>query len=196
MKHISQCTTLGTSSISQDYVACDLRQIRASLDFHLWDCPPPSLPFVGLPPPSLLFVGLLPPSLPFVGLPPLALPFVGLPHQPCHWWEKLTCQGFPKNALVVLGSASLAQKASGNAYPPPLIVANLHPILKRIAGAGDLIDKLHSELPSIENELDVLAQIAVARREFLHMPAKVVTGKAKKVNNTKKRKRTSSSDNN
>jgi len=97
-----------------------------------------------------------------------------------HNSEKLTCQGFPKNVLVSLGSQSLAQKASGNAYPPPLIVANLHPIVKGIVEA----DGLNFKLPSIAEDLPARALVALARSLFLAQPASV--GPPQSVNQVKR----------
>ena len=47
--------------------------------------------------------------------------------------ERLALQGFEPEILNELDTTALALKASGNAYPVPLIIAALHPILKLIA---------------------------------------------------------------
>ena len=45
--------------------------------------------------------------------------------------ERFTAQGFPAN-LVLKMSSKCAFKAAGNAYPVPLIIASLHPLLEAI----------------------------------------------------------------
>ena len=49
--------------------------------------------------------------------------------------ERLTIMGFPADLVLTLG-ANLTWKASGNAYPPPLIVAGLQPMLMTLARSG------------------------------------------------------------
>ena len=46
--------------------------------------------------------------------------------------EKLVAQGFPKSTHLFLSSAC-AQKAAGNAYPVPLMIAILHPLVSAFA---------------------------------------------------------------
>lgn len=47
--------------------------------------------------------------------------------------ERLALQGFPPTVARELGTRTLAVKAAGNAYPPPLIIAAAHPLLQAIA---------------------------------------------------------------
>jgi site-specific DNA-cytosine methylase len=61
--------------------------------------------------------------------------------------ERLTCQGFPAKLCLQLGE-TLTVKASGNAYPPPLIIATLQPCLMALARSGlDLMSWPPADLP-------------------------------------------------
>ena len=53
--------------------------------------------------------------------------------------ERLALQGFPPIVHTWLGSDNLAIKAAGNAYPVPLTLASLHPLVCAIEGRITLL---------------------------------------------------------
>ena len=65
-----------------------------------------------------------------------------------HPAERLTFQGFNKHTHLELRAAPLTIKAAGNAYPVPLMMANWHPILERIAKSG--IDLMTPPMATLE----------------------------------------------
>ena len=63
--------------------------------------------------------------------------------------ERMAVQGFPPDVCAQLVSWGLCLKASGNAYPPPLIAAVLVPMLRAFAESGGALEaRLPQALPA------------------------------------------------
>ena len=106
--------------------------------------------------------------------------------------ERLTFQGFPADAVLHLKSASLARKAAGNAYPPPLIAAVAWPMVQAISSWGvDVASWPPSEMIAVNDEklkrLQCLEKMCKA-------PPRIAKEKAKTKAKAKKRKCASESD--
>ena len=107
--------------------------------------------------------------------------------------ERLVAQGFPKGLRHELQSSSLAVKASGNAYPVPLIIANLHGMIACMATGGGLSQWPPPELVSGVAPPCLAQAMAAfkAPRKSLPKPSKPVHKKCMK---RLKRKRSGSSE--
>ena len=108
--------------------------------------------------------------------------------------ERLTFQGFPADVVLHLKSGSLARKAAGNAYPPPLIAAVAWPMVKAISAWGVSVA---SWPPSDMIALDDEKVKRLQRLESMcKAPPRVAKEKAKRKAKAKakKRKRASESD--
>ena len=94
-----------------------------------------------------------------------------------HPAERLTLQGFRKELALQLGTKTL--QAAGNAYPPPLIISVLWPMLDALAKSNiDFVNWPPSHLVSNEIPHDI---IDTARRCMAARPRKAVkkaSGKA------------------
>jgi site-specific DNA-cytosine methylase len=102
--------------------------------------------------------------------------------------ERLTLQGFRAQLVILLGQ-KLAEFASGNAYPPPLIVATLYPLLRAIADSNlDLAKWPPAGLPPMPppDLMKKFQSLLTARPRIIN--------KGKHFNLNKKRRRASSSE--
>ena len=101
--------------------------------------------------------------------------------------ERLTLQGFPASFLLQLGK-KLTRFASGNAYPPALIVAALYPMLKAISKSGMDLTKWPDAAAPLQDDLIVQVQ------RQLNARGRIVCKRKAATNAKKKRKINSSSE--
>ena len=95
--------------------------------------------------------------------------------------ERLTLQGFPKTlALDLKGKTRFA---AGNAFPVPVIVAMLHPMLEALSTSGL---GLASWPPRNMLSRKVPGCVAAVAKQMKAKPRKVKTVQARKASNVKK----------
>ena len=104
--------------------------------------------------------------------------------------ERMTSMGFPASAVLDLTPAK-ALKASGNAYPVPLIIATLHPMLEAIGRSGIAMS---SWPPSEMISKTVPACVGAVMSALKRPGQKIKKSKAKAKAKAKSRKRTRGSD--
>ena len=90
--------------------------------------------------------------------------------------ERYSMQGKPPEMCRWLGNVQLAFKASGNAYPVPLIIASLFPLLETLGPGGLLIEpKLQG---TFEDSLSTVRRI-LKRKKLVKRPASHAGGSRK-----------------
>jgi len=90
--------------------------------------------------------------------------------------ERYSMQGKPPEMCRWLGNVKLAFKASGNAYPVPLIIASLFPLLETLGPGGLLIEpRLQG---TFEDSLSTLRRI-LKRKMLVKRPASHAGGSRK-----------------
>ena len=96
-----------------------------------------------------------------------------------HATERLTLQGFPPRLILDLGSSILAVKASGNAYPVPLIIATVHPLIEAI-GTKECFDFESWPLPEM---------ISDKTPDCMELFSKALVAKSRKLKGARKKSR-------
>ena len=77
--------------------------------------------------------------------------------------ERLVLQGFPRELIYDFPEPTLALKAAGNAYPVPLIVASVAPLIRAIAESPHVdFPKWPGALPSLNVNYKTLAAFKAA----------------------------------